>query len=97
MTVATVSRNDANYESSRVDRIFNRRRPDRTPIQIVFPTTESEIEEAVHRAEANDWRISVRSGGHSVRILLVPFEAFPSSHCFSDRSGQLGLCDKIAF
>lgn len=56
---------DASYEGARVDRIFNKRRPDKFPSGIAFPESEEEVVEAVRYATSQNKRISVRSGGHS--------------------------------
>lgn len=56
---------DAGFEEARVDRIFNRRLPDRQPAAVVRPETEADVVAAVRLARDRGWRVAVRSGGHS--------------------------------
>lgn len=44
---------------------FNRRLPDRLPEAVVAAASTEDVIAAVKWARANDWRIAVRSGGHS--------------------------------
>lgn len=53
------------YETARVGRVFNERRPKRYPRAVVQATQESEIVDAVRLAISEGCRVSVRSGGHS--------------------------------
>lgn len=56
---------DAGFEEARVDRIFNRRLPDRQPAAVVRPETEADVVAAVRLARDRGWQVAVRSGGHS--------------------------------
>ncbi|GAA4703008.1 FAD-binding oxidoreductase [Nocardioides conyzicola] len=60
-----IGREEAGFEEARVDRIFNRRLPDRRPAAVVRPTTEAEVVDAVRLARERGWQVAVRSGGHS--------------------------------
>jgi len=60
-----IERGDAGFEEARVDRIFNRRLPDRQPAAVVRPRTEAEVVDAVRTARERGWQVAVRSGGHS--------------------------------
>ena len=53
------------YETARVGRVFNHRRPNRYPVAVVEAETEDHIQEAVRVANEQKLRISIRSGGHS--------------------------------
>lgn len=53
------------YETARVGRVFNHRRPKRYPIAVVEAETEDHIQQAVKLANEHKCRISIRSGGHS--------------------------------
>jgi FAD/FMN-containing dehydrogenase len=58
-------RGDPGYEEARVGRIFNGRRPDRSPAAILFAESDADVVEGVLLARHNGWTVSVRSGGHS--------------------------------
>ena len=60
-----VSRGEDTFEEARVDRVFNRRLPDRQPAAVVRPETEAEVVAAVSLARERGWQVAVRSGGHS--------------------------------
>ena len=60
-----LERGQAGFEEARVDRIFNRRLPDRQPAAIVRPETEAEVVAAVRLARERGWQVAVRAGGHS--------------------------------
>ncbi|KAK7514489.1 hypothetical protein IWZ03DRAFT_415894 [Phyllosticta citriasiana] len=80
---------DADYESARIGRVFNYRRPSQHPIAAVEASEESHIDEAVHLAIRKQCRIS--SGSHSWATALKPAEeSHPpgavSSFFFSDTS-----------
>ncbi|GAM86967.1 hypothetical protein ANO11243_049880 [Dothideomycetidae sp. 11243] len=53
------------YETARVGRVFNHRRPSRYPVAVVNAETEDHVAEAVKLAARLGVRVSVRSGGHS--------------------------------
>ncbi|MDH2413128.1 FAD-binding oxidoreductase [Nocardioides sp. CER19] len=65
MPGSLVERGSAGFEEARVDRIFNRRLPDRQPVAVVRPETEAEVVAAVRLARERGWQVAVRSGGHS--------------------------------
>jgi FAD/FMN-containing dehydrogenase len=65
MALPVLGRDEAGFETARVDRIFNRRLTDRQPAAVVRPTTEAEVVEAVRLARHHGWQVAVRSGGHS--------------------------------
>lgn len=53
------------YEEARVSRIFNLRRPSKTPAGITFPEDEQMVIDAVKFAYSQGKKISIRSGEHS--------------------------------
>jgi FAD/FMN-containing dehydrogenase len=53
------------YETARVGRVFNLRRPSRYPIAVVEAQSENHIVDTVKLARELQCRISIRSGGHS--------------------------------
>jgi FAD/FMN-containing dehydrogenase len=56
---------EPDFEALRVDRVFNRRLPDRRPAAVVLAQTEQDVVNAVRLARARGWQVAVRSGGHS--------------------------------
>jgi FAD/FMN-containing dehydrogenase len=58
-------RSDPAYEEARVGSLFNRRLAARYPLAIITATQEKHIIDAVKLAIENDYRIAIRSGGHS--------------------------------
>ncbi|UZJ55694.1 hypothetical protein CBS101457_005014 [Exobasidium rhododendri] len=68
MTVAqteTFGPGDAGYESARVDRIFNKRRPKVYPDRIMFASSVQDVIDGVKFASEKGLKVTVRSGGHS--------------------------------
>ena len=65
MSLALTSRGEEGFEAARVDRVFNRRLPERQPAAVVRPRTEAEVVAAVRLAKERGWQVAVRSGGHS--------------------------------
>lgn len=53
------------FEDAVFGRQFNRRLPDRRPEAVVAAASTDDVITAVRWARANNWRIAVRSGGHS--------------------------------
>lgn len=53
------------FETARVGRVFNYRRPKRYPLAIVEATSVEDVQEAIHIAKQLKCKVSVRSGGHS--------------------------------
>jgi FAD/FMN-containing dehydrogenase len=56
---------DEGFETARVGRIFNGRRPERRPVAVLVARTEDDVAYGVRLAKANGWSVAVRSGGHS--------------------------------
>lgn len=59
------SSDEQTYETARVGRVFNQRRPKRYPVAVVEAQNEDHIIEAVRLAKELQCRVSIRSGGHS--------------------------------
>ncbi|MFE7032208.1 FAD-binding oxidoreductase [Streptomyces sp. NPDC057621] len=64
-TGALLRRGDAGYEKTRLDAVWNARKPDRFPEVVVVAEDERDVVLAVRLARAEGLRVSVRSGGHS--------------------------------
>jgi FAD/FMN-containing dehydrogenase len=60
-----VLRDDDGFEPARVDRVFNRRLPDRQPAAVLKAATERDVILGVRLARERGWQVAVRSGGHS--------------------------------
>jgi FAD/FMN-containing dehydrogenase len=58
-------RGDPGYESARVDRIFNGRRPGRYPAAVLEAADAQDVIAGVRLAADHGLKVSVRSGGHS--------------------------------
>lgn len=56
---------DAGYETARIGRVFNGRRPGRYPAAVLHAESEDDVVEGVRLARANGWQVAVRAGGHS--------------------------------
>ncbi|MDA0159073.1 FAD-binding oxidoreductase [Solirubrobacter ginsenosidimutans] len=56
---------DPGFREAAVGRVFNARKPSRTPAGVVFPETEAEVVDAVRLARTRGRQVSIRSGGHS--------------------------------
>ena len=56
---------DDGFEAARVDRVFNRRLPGRTPAAVLRVGSEADVVRGVRLARERGWRVAVRSGGHS--------------------------------
>jgi FAD/FMN-containing dehydrogenase len=65
VSVTVLSVGDDDYEQTRLDAVWNGKKPDRFPDAIAIAENEEDVVEAVQLAEERDWRIGVRSGGHS--------------------------------
>ncbi|KAK7566423.1 hypothetical protein IWX50DRAFT_252840 [Phyllosticta citricarpa] len=65
---------DADYESARIGRVFNYRRPRRYPVAVVEASEESHIE-ADHLTSQKQCRFSIRSGGRSWAVWSVRDDA----------------------
>ena len=61
----TLRRGEAGYEEARRGSSFNANTPSRYPDVIVQASTEADVVLAVKRAKAENWRIGIKSGGHS--------------------------------
>ena len=60
-----IERGADGYESARVARLWNERRPDRYPTAVLLAETEQDVVEGVRLARERGWQVSVRAGGHS--------------------------------
>lgn len=60
-----IERGDPGFEQARVDRIFNRRLPGRSPAAVLRATSERDVIAGVRLARDRGWQVAVRSGGHS--------------------------------
>ena len=56
---------DSQFETARVGRVFNHRRPSRRPVAVVNAASEHDVIQAVKLAKNLNCKISIRSGGHS--------------------------------
>ncbi|KIV94858.1 hypothetical protein PV10_02582 [Exophiala mesophila] len=63
------------YEQARIGRVFNYRRPDRYPVAVVEAETIEHVIQAVKLAKKHNYRVSVRSGGHSWAVWSVRDDA----------------------
>lgn len=62
---------DKGYEAARLNRVFNKKAPERYPEAVFFPENEDDVVEAVLFAKANNYKIAIRSGGHSWAVWSV--------------------------
>ena len=62
---ATFRRSDSGYDAARRATCRNMHLPDRYPDMIVQARTEQDVVAAIRLANANGWRVGIRSGGHS--------------------------------
>jgi FAD/FMN-containing dehydrogenase len=60
-----IERESQDYESARVDAIFNHRHPPRFPSAVLEAVTEADVVAGVRLARDRGWSVTVRSGGHS--------------------------------
>ncbi|SHH28358.1 FAD/FMN-containing dehydrogenase [Jatrophihabitans endophyticus] len=60
-----ILRGEPGFDDARVERIFNRRLPDRTPAAVLRVGSEQDVVAGVRLARERGWRVAVRSGGHS--------------------------------
>ena len=60
-----VERGSAEYESARVDALFNARRPLRYPAAVLEAVSEADVIAGVVLANERGWQVSTRSGGHA--------------------------------
>jgi FAD/FMN-containing dehydrogenase len=58
-------RGDAGFDEAVVDRIFNRRLPERVPAAVLVVGSEQDVIRGVRLARERGWTVAVRSGGHS--------------------------------
>ncbi|WP_431710847.1 FAD-binding oxidoreductase [Glutamicibacter uratoxydans] len=70
-TGSLVHPGDPDFEDARVGRVFNGRRPDRTPAAVLLAATEEDVALGVRLATQEGWAVSVRSGGHSWAVWSV--------------------------
>lgn len=62
---------DAGYESARLNRVFNQKHPERYPEAVFFPENAEDVVQAVRFAKENDYKVAIRSGGHSWAVWSV--------------------------
>jgi FAD/FMN-containing dehydrogenase len=62
---------DADFEEARVGRVFNARRPDRSPEAVLLAETEADVTAGVRLARERGVAVAVRSGGHSWAVWSV--------------------------
>jgi FAD/FMN-containing dehydrogenase len=55
----------AKFETARVGRVFNHRRPERYPLAVVEATCAQDVQDAIGIAKKLKCKVSLRSGGHS--------------------------------
>ncbi|GAA2165834.1 FAD/FMN-containing dehydrogenase [Humibacillus xanthopallidus] len=60
-----VLRDTDGFDLARVDRVFNRRLPDRSPAAVLRVASEDDVIRGVRLARERGWKVAVRSGGHS--------------------------------
>jgi hypothetical protein len=53
------------FEQARIGRVFNHRRPSRTPLAVINAKSANDVIEAVQLSKSLKCKISIRSGGHS--------------------------------
>ncbi len=56
---------DSGFREAAVGRIFNARKPDRSPAAVLRAASPEDVVAGVRLARRNGWTVSVRSGGHS--------------------------------
>lgn len=66
-----IRKGDIEYESARLNRVFNHKRPERYPDAVFFPENEKDVIKAVKYAKENNYKIATRSGGHSWAVWSV--------------------------
>jgi FAD/FMN-containing dehydrogenase len=57
--------NDEHFEQARIGRVFNHRRPARSPLAVINATNQHHVQQAIQIAKELTCQISIRSGGHS--------------------------------
>lgn len=60
-----VTPDDAGFADAVFGRVFNARRPDRTPAAVLIAADADDVVAGVRAAIERGWQVSVRSGGHS--------------------------------
>jgi len=60
-----ILRDDPDFETARIDRVFNRRLSDRRPVAVLRVASERDVMRGVRLARERGWKVAVRSGGHS--------------------------------
>ena len=50
---------DTGYEAARLNRVFNKKKPDRYPEAVLFPENAQDVVEAVRYANANQYKIAM--------------------------------------
>ncbi|MEI2810208.1 MAG: FAD-binding oxidoreductase [Nocardioides sp.] len=60
-----ILRDDSGFDAARIERIFNRRLPERMPAAVLRVASEQDVVLGVRLARERGWKVAVRSGGHS--------------------------------
>jgi FAD/FMN-containing dehydrogenase len=58
-------RDEVGYEQARQDAVWNKRKPNRFPDAILVAHTVEDVVRGIRLATLKDWKVGVRSGGHS--------------------------------
>ena len=58
-------RDDPGFAEAVIDRVFNRRLPDRLPAAVLKVGSEADVAHGIRLAKERGWKVAVRSGGHS--------------------------------
>ncbi len=64
-TGAFVERGTGGFDEAAAGRVFNQRRPARSPAAVLFAADVDDVRAGVRLARDRGWQVSVRSGGHS--------------------------------
>jgi len=64
-TGAFIERGTVGFDEAALGRVFNQRRPSRTPAAVLFAADVDDVRAGVHLARERGWQVAVRSGGHS--------------------------------
>lgn len=62
---------DPDFATACVDRVFNGRRPDRTPAAVLVAGSDEDVALGVKLATQEGWSVAVRSGGHSWAVWSI--------------------------
>ena len=62
---------DKDFEAARLNRVFNQKSPERYPEAVFCPKDADDVVTAVRFAKENNFKIAIRSGGHSWAVWSV--------------------------